>query len=298
MIKKNDINFFLSFEVGNTKINITNSGGFFKNKLTGTSGAIHNHSAYELHTVLEGTATLESKTGTVTLQKNEACLIPPNLLHYPISIAPDGTRMSFCFTYDKTNTKEANDTYIYFKAALDGLCDVTKLYNAGEISSTLNNLLAEFYTGGTFCEQRLIAYFTLIITEIISELEKEPKSHKDALHSPKGTGARALTRTVMEEYVNLRFPLNPSISELAELIHFSYKQTTRLFEKYFGTTFKKYVIGLRIDSAKYFLENTDISVEEISLKVGYESYNGFYRIFLSHVGIPPLEYREKRKTNK
>ncbi len=300
MITNNERNFFLDFNIDNTRVMITNSGGFFKDRFTHNEGAIHSHSSYELHVVFDGTAVLEAKTGQYSLAENEGCIVPPNLLHYPINGLPQCTRMSFCFAYEHTGEKTKDDLYSHFTSALGTLTDVTGVKNAKRLADLLKEALVEFYSNGKFQEHRLIGYFTLVITELIESLEDEGESEEinNSQSDGKPGDARALTRTIMEEYVNLRFAQNPTLSELAQLIHFSNKQTARLFEKSFGTSFKQYILKLRTDSAKYFLINTAMSVEEIAANVGYSSYNGFYRIFLSQVGKSPLEFRKQERVKK
>src|SRR6202035_3544559 len=68
--------------------------------------------------------------------------------------------------------------------------------------------------------------------------------------------------------------------------HFSraYKRTT-------GLTPSQYFIHLRLEKARRLLRETNRSVIEIGLDVGYTSPSHFARIFRREVGIPPSEYR-------
>ena len=100
---------------------------------------------------------------------------------------------------------------------------------------------------------------------------------------------------VMEEYVTKNFKRSPTLSELARLVHLSEKQTARIFQKEFGVSFKKYVLTVRMDLAKYLLSTTAMSVEEIAECTGYTTYNGFYRLFVSETGFSPLKYRASQQ---
>lgn len=297
VITKNESNFFLDFEIGNAKVMISNSGGFFKDKFTYREGGIHSHSSYEFHIVFEGAAALETKEGNYPLYELEACVVPPNIIHYPINGLPECTRMSFCFAFDKSSRRTTDDVYSHLTEVFGKLTCVTKIHRIDNLGELIKDALSEFYSQSKYQEYRLAALFTLIITELVNLLEVGADNAENARSegSSRDNDMRALMRTIMQEYVNLRFALNPSLTELATLIHFSTKQTARLFEKNFGTSFKQYILKMRIDSAKYMLANSTMSVEEIANKVGYSSYNGFYRIFSLQVGQSPLEYRKEEK---
>ncbi len=58
-----------------------------------------------------------------------------------------------------------------------------------------------------------------------------------------------------------------------------------------------YVIKRRITEAKFVLTNTELCVTDISYKVGYENVDHFTKLFISHVGCTPSEYRNKYRNN-
>ena len=45
--------------------------------------------------------------------------------------------------------------------------------------------------------------------------------------------------------------------------------------------------------ALVYLEKTDLSIEEISEKTGYNSADHFYRVFKEYQGISPQQYRKE-----
>jgi AraC family transcriptional regulator len=68
--------------------------------------------------------------------------------------------------------------------------------------------------------------------------------------------------------------------------HFS-----RAFKKTIGFTHSQYFIHPRLEKARRLLGETNRSVIEIGLVVGYTSPSHFARIFRREVGISPGEYR-------
>jgi len=60
-----------------------------------------------------------------------------------------------------------------------------------------------------------------------------------------------------------------------------------------GLTPIAYVQRLRIEDAKRRLERTDVSVDEISWRVGYEDAAFFRRLFKRTTGLAPGAYRKR-----
>ena len=58
---------------------------------------------------------------------------------------------------------------------------------------------------------------------------------------------------------------------------------------------KKFIHKIRLESARQYLLETNYSLRDIAMMVGYQSYNGFYRMFVSKMGMTPQEYRKKHE---
>jgi AraC-like DNA-binding protein len=71
-----------------------------------------------------------------------------------------------------------------------------------------------------------------------------------------------------------------------------------IFKKEFGTTLYQYMLGVRMEHAKFMLEISRDSVSDIADKIGYPNANSFTRVFRKHTGLAPLDYRKKQKHGK
>lgn len=92
-------------------------------------------------------------------------------------------------------------------------------------------------------------------------------------------------------YMHDHYHENIKIQDVADYFHVSERHINRVFEGYFGISFKKTLNELRINYAKNYLMNTNYSIEEISECVGLGSANVLYRLFKNSEGITPMEYR-------
>jgi AraC-like DNA-binding protein len=64
------------------------------------------------------------------------------------------------------------------------------------------------------------------------------------------------------------------------------------FRELFQITPYKYLVKLRLEKARELLEESDDTVQQISDKVGFESYNGLSVAFKSAYQLSPTQYRK------
>ena len=92
--------------------------------------------------------------------------------------------------------------------------------------------------------------------------------------------------------VNESFTVNYTINDLAKRFSLNESYLSQLFKKEIGEPFTVYITRLRLLYACTLLKSTDLSISEVSKKVGYPDYFYFARLFKREYGITPSEYRD------
>jgi AraC-like DNA-binding protein len=82
---------------------------------------------------------------------------------------------------------------------------------------------------------------------------------------------------------------------LCRHIGLSFRQINRLFKKESGMTVYNYVLMKKIDSAKMMLLDTELTVNEISERLGYADPHYFSNLFKRKTGCSPSNYRLHHK---
>ena len=82
-----------------------------------------------------------------------------------------------------------------------------------------------------------------------------------------------------------------NISDIAEELYLSKSYLQKIYKSYFGKSIIEEMIQFRIEKAKNFLSDTDMTITEIARECGYSSYNYFVRQFKIAEGVSPSEYR-------
>tara|TARA_B100000925_G_scaffold281141_1_gene252584 strand:- start:12 stop:875 length:864 start_codon:yes stop_codon:yes gene_type:complete len=83
-----------------------------------------------------------------------------------------------------------------------------------------------------------------------------------------------------------------NVKELAEDIYVSTRQFQRLMQTNYGFTAEKMLRKIRMEHASELLKGTNLTVEDISDRVGYESVYAFSRAFRQYYNKPPGAYRK------
>ncbi len=93
------------------------------------------------------------------------------------------------------------------------------------------------------------------------------------------------------QYLNDNVHMKILLPEVAAKFNISIRSLTRLFSKHLKMSFIEYLTILRMLKALELLIETNKSVAEISLTVGYNSVPTFSNIFQKMIGVRPVSYR-------
>jgi transcriptional regulator GlxA family with amidase domain len=86
-------------------------------------------------------------------------------------------------------------------------------------------------------------------------------------------------------------PETLSIEQLAERSNMSVRNFTRVFLKETGITPAKFVEKLRIEVARKYLEDSDLSIDQVAEKCGLNGLVSMRRTFMRHMMVSPSDYR-------
>lgn len=94
-----------------------------------------------------------------------------------------------------------------------------------------------------------------------------------------------LRRIHSPEYISCR------ATDIYKLSGYSAPIVIEAFRKYTGETVVSYLTKVKIDFAKNLLTSSDVTILDISLRLGFGSLSHFNRIFKEHTGFSPGKYR-------
>ncbi len=93
------------------------------------------------------------------------------------------------------------------------------------------------------------------------------------------------------EYIESNYK-SGTLTELANILHFSVSSLSREIKLHTGKTYTELVQDKRLSQACFLLESTNIRIDDIAESTGYENISFFYRIFKERYGVSPRKYRK------
>ena len=101
----------------------------------------------------------------------------------------------------------------------------------------------------------------------------------------------AAVEMIRKEIENVDFNINT----IANALYLTPAYFSRVFKRKMGMTCKDFIKNYRIDLAKELLQNTDLSIQQISEKTGYATVYYFSQQFKQVTGESPGNFRKKRQ---
>ena len=161
----------------------------------------------------------------------------------------------------------------------------------------LQELMLELRTSEKIEEnQALLADITAIDVDNVASFEVQVRHVLKEYCSQKESSedTNDILRFVEENYLECDF----SLEKVAEYAGISKGQMSKLFRAKTGLSYIDYITYLRMEKAKELLSQTDRSIKDIFMAVGYMDVTGASRKFKAYYGMNPSVYREQVKEGK
>jgi len=93
-------------------------------------------------------------------------------------------------------------------------------------------------------------------------------------------------------YIEKNYQLDLNRKIVADNVYVTPTYLGRLFRQELNVTFLDYIHKVRIEKACTLLDDAQLKIYEVALKVGYSDEKYFSRIFKQYTGMTPSQYRK------
>ncbi len=97
---------------------------------------------------------------------------------------------------------------------------------------------------------------------------------------------------IMKNYIEQNLTHALPIEEVAESAHLSPSRALHLFKEAFGIPPYRYYLTQRMELAQSMLLDTNLSIQEIADRLGFEDYHHFSTFFKKECGLSPSRFRK------
>ena len=161
------------------------------------------------------------------------------------------------------------------------------LLHTGNLMPTLRSLfrilygqVQHRYAGNDVVVRSVVEVLLQIILYQIPHEPLAPQREKDRLF------------IALKDYIDRHFMEELYIETLSTRVHMSMSGLSHQFKKRFGFAPIQYIIRRRIGEAQSILVSTDLSITEVSTRVGFDNVSYFTNQFKKFTGLSPQSYRK------
>ncbi|MCR4911326.1 MAG: AraC family transcriptional regulator [Bacilli bacterium] len=263
---------FLKSEKDNVPLKVENIGQTFPNKHICIQR--ENHEIFVIEYIVDGVEHLEVDGENYTLQKGDLCILEPRVPH--------------SYRSDENNPVEKkwiNFISPSFEELYKSMGFSGRVVFKNSNSENIFDVLLEIASSSSLHSDDICYDVAINVFDLLFYLAK-----KDAKEENKNVSKLAIA---VKEVLDQNIFTNATLDEILKGIFYSKKQITREFKKIFNDTPYNYLINIKMKMAKRLLRASDLSIKEISARIGFENQHYFSNAFKKKTGKSPSQYRLK-----
>lgn len=257
----------------------------------------HEHEFFEMVYVLSGKCTQHFAGSKLLLSKGDVCLISTDILH-GIEVFDDESivlnllirRSSFLDLFLRT-LRDHSQIAMFF---LDNIYEKRKspflLFHTNRdimIRNYILDMYIEQLQADEFSDQILCSLFTIFFAQLARKYSHSAETSQKMRTSLTEAYQNEFLTYIYEHYSTV------TLKSLAEHFHFSVPYCSKLVKEISGKKFSELLSGIRIQKGQSFLLLTQLSVAEISERLGYQNTESFIRAFKRFCHQTPSQYRKQ-----
>lgn len=122
--------------------------------------------------------------------------------------------------------------------------------------------------------------FEGVMRKCADQIEADKKSPKDIIDEAK-------------KFILSNIENDLSMDQVARHVAMEYSYFSKYFKRMTGKSFSKFLTDEKMKYSKRCLEESDIRISELALKMGYNNTGNFSRAFRNYTGKWPTEYKDE-----
>lgn len=131
---------------------------------------------------------------------------------------------------------------------------------------------------------------------VIVDIEKA-NMHEEALYENgrmQQDDMKSFVIDQIQRYILEHLSGDVSLTAIADEVHFNPSYLSRYYKQMTGHNLLEYIQSKKLEGALHLMQHTNLKLNEIAVRVGFDSHSYFTTFFKKKMGISPQEYRNSK----
>lgn len=236
----------------------------------------HTHPYAELFYVVGGQGHIQVEQSLYPISAGQLVILNPNVMHTEVS--RNASPLEYAVLGIEGLELVSDDGQESRFRILDRLDSVT---------SCIGHILRETREALPGSDIICQAYTEILVTLLM-------RSTEVGVGAPVPTTANSQCVAV-RRYIDAHFKESLTLEDLAKMAHINKYYLSHIFKEEYGVSPIRYQLERRIEEGCYLLQQTDLSLAQISRILGFSSSSYFSQAFRSSKGLSPSDYRKQQE---
>lgn len=261
--------------------------------------APHSHRCSELMLVLEGTLYFSIEGEQLALQEGECIYVRSNVKHHldylgdeyshalilHLDYRPEDKMERVLSEYTEDEVSLLNNLFLRHHQKL------TLTEDAWMELEYLMEYLRHGYVGNYIKMRNCLNHLIMSVCQSAYPIKSNPL-HFEFFSKYQSQNKIYLMNTYIQEHIAEEI----SVDDIADYLHYTSRHVQRLVMEFYNTSVTKMILAYRISKAKHLLAETNLKIDEISIRSGFGNVKNMEKHFRFEVGRPPALYRQAARS--
>ena len=241
---------------------------------------LHNHNFYEIYYLLDGERSYFIDNAIYELRVGDVVIIPPNMLHRTIGEKTKlHSRILINIPCEILESEFAQEYDFLLHKHIFSIPKKRRKF----FEDLMDKIKYETETDDSYSDYLIKKY----INEMFIFLLRANKKN-EIVYADNETDSRV---GIAARFIRQNFAKQLTLEEIAGLLNIDRTYFCKMFKNKTGFSFSHYIKEVRVMEAAKLLVETDLSITDIALSVGYNDSSYFAKVFKNIKGTTPLAYR-------
>lgn len=254
----------------------------------------HEQVCYEISYVVSGKGCFYTNGKTYDLNEGDVHICLPNQIHGGEADRIEPFRYFYLgFYFDYCKVTKQNALY-HIQKVFDQITYPVTEDRLG-IESLFSGVFNEILEPNNYSDLMIKSYLNQIIIYTYRNFHDDWE--KTYLAKCNVDSSKKIAYKIINYIDNNLYEIN-ELSELSEVLSYSYPYLSRVFAQETGFTIKHYYDQKRFKAALNMLRQGNLTISQIAEKLKYQSIHSFSNAFRNAIGVSPMQYQKIYKNKK